>query len=100
MYLSIYILCIWTIAASALHTKTVLSDEELASSPVIRHLVERMSVLETRDRNQQRKIDELETRVDSQGKEIIQLRKNEVEKNKMITELVTSVRKRETGKEN
>ena len=100
MYLSVFILCLWATTASALHTKEVFSDEEMASSPVIRHLVERMSVLETRDRNQQRKIDELETRVDSQGKEIIQLRKNEVEKNMMITELMTSTRKRETGKEN
>ncbi|XP_060601770.1 heavy metal-binding protein HIP-like [Ruditapes philippinarum] len=89
MYFRGFVLCLWTLAVSALHTREVFSDDQMAASPVIQQLVGRMSVLESRDRNQQQKIDLLE-------EEIVQLLRNEAEKDKLILELSTSAQKYET----
>lgn len=68
-----FAILIWFSTTSAVHGGETL-DEQVASNPFIRTLVERLSVLEAKDWKQQQEINNLNAKVDNQMKEIVELR--------------------------
>ncbi|XP_053379928.1 multimerin-2-like [Mercenaria mercenaria] len=94
-----FVTFLWILVTSAVHAGETLSDEQLVASPFIRQLIERLSVLESRDRNQQQQIDRLEAEVDTQRKEILQLRTSVENKDSQILELVSGSKKEDQGAE-
>lgn len=68
-----FAILIWVSTASAVYGAETL-EEQVASSPFLRTLVERLSVLEAKDWKQQQEINALNAKVDTQKKEIVELR--------------------------
>ncbi|XP_045210959.2 C1q-related factor-like [Mercenaria mercenaria] len=94
-----FVTFLWISVTSAVHAGETLSDEQLVASPFIRQLIERLSVLESRDWNQQQQIDKLEAEVDTQRKEILQLRTSVKNKDRQILELVSGFKNQDQGDE-